>query len=216
MEIVLISRRSQKRGGTRYNARGVDDDGRVANFVETEQLVCFRGVVTSHVQIRGSVPLFWEQKGFTAVARLTRSSEMNTTAFLKHFYRLKHKYNKCMCLNLLARNKVQEQQLTQEFEALVQQNQNRLKDFLKYDYFDYHQEVKDSRHSGVNALVNKYKDLIQYAFRFYAKKRNAKEVISQQKGVIRVNCLDCLDRTNVLMFKIGLVVLELVMRQMNI
>lgn len=31
-----MSRRSCKRAGTRYNARGIDDDGNVANFVETE------------------------------------------------------------------------------------------------------------------------------------------------------------------------------------
>jgi len=33
---MLISRRSRKRAGTRYNARGGDDEGNVANFVETE------------------------------------------------------------------------------------------------------------------------------------------------------------------------------------
>lgn len=36
VEVCLLSRRSHRRGGTRYNARGVDDDGNVANFVETE------------------------------------------------------------------------------------------------------------------------------------------------------------------------------------
>ncbi len=45
----LISRLSCERAGTRFNVRGVNDDGHVANFVETEQvcgetrifLVCF-------------------------------------------------------------------------------------------------------------------------------------------------------------------------------
>lgn len=32
--ISLISRLSWKRAGTRFNTRGVDDDGNVANFVE--------------------------------------------------------------------------------------------------------------------------------------------------------------------------------------
>jgi hypothetical protein len=36
MKIILISRRSRKRAGTRYNARGGDEDGNVANFVESE------------------------------------------------------------------------------------------------------------------------------------------------------------------------------------
>lgn len=35
-KFYLISRRSQHRGGTRYNHRGSDTDGNPANFVETE------------------------------------------------------------------------------------------------------------------------------------------------------------------------------------
>lgn len=76
MELILISRRSRLRAGTRYNARGVDDDGNVANFVETEQIVYINKFALSFVQIRGSVPVFWEQLvgvlylvGLTNVAR---------------------------------------------------------------------------------------------------------------------------------------------------
>jgi hypothetical protein len=46
--------------GTRYLARGLDDDGNVANFVETELLLTHRDIVYSFVQIRGSVPLYWQ------------------------------------------------------------------------------------------------------------------------------------------------------------
>lgn len=36
LDFYLISRRSSKRAGTRYNSRGIDDDGNVSNYVETE------------------------------------------------------------------------------------------------------------------------------------------------------------------------------------
>lgn len=39
----LISRLSCERAGTRFNVRGTNDDGHVANFVETEQ-VCYTTV----------------------------------------------------------------------------------------------------------------------------------------------------------------------------
>jgi len=45
--------------GTRYNARGLDDEGNVANYVETEQIITFKNYISSFFQIRGSVPLFW-------------------------------------------------------------------------------------------------------------------------------------------------------------
>ena len=36
LDFYLLSRRSSRRAGTRYNSRGIDDDGNVSNFVETE------------------------------------------------------------------------------------------------------------------------------------------------------------------------------------
>lgn len=59
-EFILISRRSCRRCGLRYQMRGVDDEGDVANFVETEQIVLYekeqnsRPHLISFVQIRGS------------------------------------------------------------------------------------------------------------------------------------------------------------------
>lgn len=47
----------------RFNVRGTNDDGHVANFVETEQVIFLEKQITSYIQTRGSVPLFWEQPG---------------------------------------------------------------------------------------------------------------------------------------------------------
>lgn len=67
----LISRRSRYRAGTRYFTRGIDEEGHVANFNETEQIVIFTDSlrsnpshatsVMSFVQTRGSVPVFWAE-----------------------------------------------------------------------------------------------------------------------------------------------------------
>ncbi|XP_057428717.1 phosphoinositide phosphatase SAC3-like isoform X2 [Lotus japonicus] len=66
--LTLISRRSRHYAGTRYLRRGVNEKGRVANDVETEQIV-FEDVpeglpvqISSVVQNRGSIPLFWSQE----------------------------------------------------------------------------------------------------------------------------------------------------------
>ncbi|BAU01596.1 hypothetical protein VIGAN_11086200 [Vigna angularis var. angularis] len=66
--VSLISRRSRHFAGTRYLKRGVNDRGRVANDVETEQIVLdeeagsCKGKMSSVVQMRGSIPLFWSQE----------------------------------------------------------------------------------------------------------------------------------------------------------
>ena len=70
---ALISRRSRYRAGTRYFRRGVDHEGNVANFNETEQIVIVnpkhpptsheepQSITLSFVQTRGSVPVYWAE-----------------------------------------------------------------------------------------------------------------------------------------------------------
>jgi hypothetical protein len=54
--LSLISRLGWKRAGTRFNTRGVDDDGNTANFVETETILSTDQHSVSYTQVRGSVP----------------------------------------------------------------------------------------------------------------------------------------------------------------
>ena len=87
-DFILISRRSCQNSGLRYKRRGADDDGRVANFVETEQIIDFsvgdRRHIVSFVQIRGSIPLFWSQNALRRkpVPTLLRSPEANVGQML--------------------------------------------------------------------------------------------------------------------------------------
>lgn len=48
---TIVSRRCCFRAGTRLFARGIDVQGNVANFVETEQIVEFGGDKSSFVQV---------------------------------------------------------------------------------------------------------------------------------------------------------------------
>lgn len=66
IDYYLITRRSWKKGGTRYNDRGINNKGHVANFCETEQVIFINNYCFSHLQIRGSVPAFWKQTGIYA------------------------------------------------------------------------------------------------------------------------------------------------------
>lgn len=50
---TIISRRSNKKQGTRYFSRGIDDKGNVANFTETEQIIRYGKFIISNIQIRG-------------------------------------------------------------------------------------------------------------------------------------------------------------------
>jgi hypothetical protein len=49
VDINVISRRSRDRAGLRYQRRGIDDQGHVANFVETEMIVRAKVCLLSRV-----------------------------------------------------------------------------------------------------------------------------------------------------------------------
>lgn len=89
---AIISRLSCERAGTRFNVRGTNDEGHVANFVETEQVIYLDNEVTSFIQTRGSVPLFWEQPGVQVGShkvKLSRGFDCSKTAFDRHMTMMK-------------------------------------------------------------------------------------------------------------------------------
>jgi len=65
LTVALISRRSRHRVGTRFFSRGIDAEGNVSNFNETEQMLLVPGTTgqkwMSYVQTRGSIPLYWAE-----------------------------------------------------------------------------------------------------------------------------------------------------------
>ncbi|CAF3635110.1 unnamed protein product [Rotaria sp. Silwood1] len=63
VQLILISRRNCHRAGVRMHCRGIDDDGNVANYVETEQILWAGNNIMSFIMSRGSVPIYWSQPG---------------------------------------------------------------------------------------------------------------------------------------------------------
>lgn len=222
--LTLISRLSCKRAGTRFNARGVDDDGNVANFVETETVFWSpTGICFSYVQIRGSIPLFWEQApGLLPTQQkiqITRSPQATQPAFDKHFEELEMKYSTVHVVNLLSNEKLGEVELSQRYrEHVARSSLNSRRDgdkpsehrFLRETDYDFHAEtrgpggyeaasritryIEDSVESFGYCLVEDADD--QMGSGFLGENLSQSSMILQQQGVFRTNCLDCLDRTN--------------------
>ncbi|KAJ2370416.1 Inositol-1,4,5-trisphosphate 5-phosphatase 1, partial [Coemansia sp. RSA 2611] len=104
LAMYLISRSSSMRSGMRFLTRGVDDEGGVANEVETEVIIVTRSLTFSHVQIRGSVPAFWTQEGLQIGSHrvhITRSAKATMPATQRHFADLLGRYKRVNAINLL-------------------------------------------------------------------------------------------------------------------
>ncbi|TXT07214.1 hypothetical protein VHUM_03384 [Vanrija humicola] len=211
--LALISRLSWKRAGARFRTRGIDDDGNVANFVETETLMTVKGITVSYVQVRGSVPVFWQQptaglQTLQQKVEITRPFEATQRPFDQHFEGLIKTYGAVHAVNLLGQKEA-EQMLSEAYEAHVAQLKRELAeadddekmqddDAVEYTNYDFHTAVKNGGHDSIRADFNRMLP-IQHSldkFEYTAIDLSTGSLIEKQHGVFRVNCLDCLDRTN--------------------
>lgn len=280
--VSLVSRRSRHFAGTRYLKRGVNDWGRVANEVETEQIVLdeeagsCKGKMSSVVQMRGSIPLFWSQEASRFSPKpdiILQRYDPTYQATKLHFEDLAQRYgNPIIVLNLIktVEKRPREMMLRREFANAVGYLNAVLSEenHLKFIHWDFHKFAK-SKSANVlavlGAVASEALDLT--GFYYSGKPSIAKRRINQlnrtgtgrdaslrdlrpssgdlsrigsgsenlssmihrdsendssqqnkqdkvsgeaprfQSGVLRTNCIDCLDRTNVAQYAYGLAAL---------
>ncbi|ANZ77981.1 BA75_05085T0 [Komagataella pastoris] len=212
---TIISKQSWKRAGTRYNARGIDDEGYVANFVETELILHSKDLIYAYTEIRGSVPIFWEQD--TALVNpkvtITRSLEATEPVFERHFAALNGKYGPVHIVNLLS-TKPSEIGLSNSYRKHFDIVNKKGSPQAYLTEFDFHKET------GKNyALATKVIPFLEesiYDFDYFSYDLTNQKVLTLQKGVFRTNCLDCLDRTNVVQQVISNATLNMFLQRHNL
>uniref|UniRef100_A0A8C2DY57 SAC1 like phosphatidylinositide phosphatase a n=1 Tax=Cyprinus carpio TaxID=7962 RepID=A0A8C2DY57_CYPCA len=198
-EWILISRRSCFRAGVRYYVRGIDSEGHAANFVETEQIVQYNNSQASFVQTTYLCHsnFFWFLFGSIYLSDylsvcLSVSLSLQMDGFKRHFESQVLIYGKQVILNLV-NQKGSELPLEQAFAKMVNGMENGL---IKYIAFDFHKECSKMRWHRLQILVDAVSDM-QEEFGYFMVSSDGK-VTSEQSGTFRSNCMDCLDRTNVI------------------
>lgn len=189
--LALISRRCCVRPGTRLWVRGADEEGNVANFVETEQVVEFPEVTYSLVQIRGSVPMVWSQyPNLSRLPNLSLSDESLCEKTLNaHFHTLFENYGPITVVSLTD-NKGREKEMTNRYNTLGGKA-----DHVTFQYWDFHHECAKLHYENIDKLIALIQGKIDEIG--FSVIRNGSEAEPRQNGVVRTNCVDCLDRTNV-------------------
>lgn len=196
--MTVISRQSWKRAGTRFNSRGIDDEGYVSNFVETETILYCEAFCYSFIEIRGSVPIFWEQDTslINPKVQITRSEEATQPIFDEHFKRLLENYHAVHIVNLLSFTKSNEVPLSKRYKYHLK-NSKETKENVYLTEFDFHRETSDQGYESANKIYKLIKESL-FEFGYYCFDFKQQKPISKQRGVFRTNCLDCLDRTNLI------------------
>jgi hypothetical protein len=94
-----------------------------------------------------------------------------------------------------------------------------------YTYFDFHTECKGMRFDRISLLVDRLRPSLE-EMRWYhsitppltglGTSGGGERVTSMQSGVVRSNCMDCLDRTNVSQSALGKWALERQLREVGV
>ncbi|KAI9726524.1 MAG: hypothetical protein M1828_001346 [Chrysothrix sp. TS-e1954] len=206
--LTLISRRSTRRPGLRYLRRGIDDSGNVANSVETEQILSRADLsandpVFSFLQTRGSLPLYFSQTPYTfkPVPVLHGTKSANQKALKKHFSSLGSRYGEIQAVSLIDKKGVEEAagksyeeqvQLLNDQKAATSAN-------VRFKWFDFHHACRGMKFENVSLLIDSLNNFLTGA-RWTTVQNIAdrsSRITAIQSGIVRTNCMDCLDRTNV-------------------
>eukprot|EP00879_Flechtneria_rotunda_P022256 GHRR01023482.1.p1 GENE.GHRR01023482.1~~GHRR01023482.1.p1 ORF type:complete len:442 (+),score=142.53 GHRR01023482.1:302-1627(+) len=205
--VSLIARRSADRAGTRHWRRGADFQGFAANFVETEQLVTLDDgkIVASYVQCRGSIPLLWSQIPNIKYKPPTRllEGQASSEAFDAHFDALIEAYKGICCVNLVNQHG-SEGLLEKAFAKEARRYGSNKSAALAYTAFDFHKECGATSYARLSVLLDK----IRPEYEHYGQFMTGTPQEKRQDGVFRINCIDCLDRTNVVQGVLGRAVLQ--------
>lgn len=223
-DLLLISRRSKFRAGTRFTMRGADATGSVANYAETEQIVMINddtNEIYSHVQTRGSIPLRWSSpadvKTYAPRVRIGLDPLSQARALRRHlvaqlclyshsvpdkkepiFKRGSGKSELVFC-NLVDK-KGDQGRLGRAFDSVLKAVLDVYKDEPIFSYgvdhiwYDFHAECKGGKWYKLKSLLEQMRPSLEAHEYFSAR---GSKICSLQRGTIRTNCMDCLDRTNV-------------------
>jgi hypothetical protein len=245
-DIWLIARRDTRRAGPRYMRRGCDTSGNTANSVYSEQIVVPLRAAhprSSHFSlIRGSVPLVWSQPlnlAFTPKAKVDDNSELQRNTLEASLKILARSHTNVAFLNLLKISpKSHEGALTAAFEkyAAASADFKLIKDrdadsqvrhlrglfqgnVVEYLSFDLNSEGKNGRSPYIERALESLMKSIQPRLAEWGvgiiNPDNAAEN-KRQSGVYRVNCLDSLDRTNLVQMHVARMGLDLQLQQLNL
>ena len=215
VKVSLISRTSIGRVGIRNHCRGVDAEGEAANFIETEQVleVPGREALYSFVIVRGSVPVKWSQPLVDLAwnQQVLLHEPCDIAPVRRHFSRLLSRYGIVTVVDLLGTIGDEGRLKTCFKKALASlplpQSHEKL---LRYFQYDAHTESRRGCPASLKGLQiwSKLEICHQGYFAVTLDEGTESVVTRMQDGVFRVNCKDCLDRTNIFQCRLAQLALQ--------
>ncbi|KAI9145448.1 SacI homology domain-containing protein [Paraphysoderma sedebokerense] len=195
----LITRVDKSRVGRRWYCRGIDSRGNAAFTCESELILSSNQISTSSIQLRGSVPVPWRQVPATFESKpriqIPSLDESTLSAVRRNVYQLIELYGDCITFLNLLDDEWEEKDLVHLYQqSMTMLNDERLH-YLHHRICDKNRECYESIRPVVEPIVG--------TTGCFVADQDRGIVYQSQNGVIRTNCLDSLDRTNLVQFFIS-------------
>lgn len=195
----------------------------------------FYNKIISFVQIRGSIPFMWTQTPtmkYNPSMHIGDDEAKNEKAYKLHFQKLILKYDNIHIVNLIDKTKSQYvlgKAFANMHQKVRENNSDYYRDKVDFIWFDYHHECRGMKMENLHKLMDVVKNSLASNRCFECNYLDVRadsdtneepryefKVLKYQKGVIRTNCIDNLDRTNVVQSVIARYMFLTILKDKNV
>ncbi|VDM61392.1 unnamed protein product [Angiostrongylus costaricensis] len=148
------------------------------------------------LELRGSIPLLWSQRPNLKwqPAPTMKANDDQLGAYVRHFENQRKTYGGNHVIVNLISQAGREKKIGSELERIVKQANL---SFVRYNPFDFHKECQALQWHRLSLLRDQLRFEITKFFAFSLEHAESDLTQRSQTGFFRTNCMDCLDRTNV-------------------
>lgn len=201
--VTLISKISIEKNGKIFGPNGLDDEGNVSNYVESEIIFYNETCLISYVIVQGNPPIYFEvdnqlSSSLLKKLQINRPFDATQESFKKHFDSLVKTFGDVNIINIYSpNNKIEYDLFRNYYEHYYKliKSDIKYKEFLTYDDFHYSMsELQKNQIINSQILQTLKNSIYEYAALCYDNEHL--KFLNKQSGVFRLGSFNHFDKCN--------------------
>ncbi|SCV05979.1 LANO_0H19394g1_1 [Lachancea nothofagi CBS 11611] len=209
LTLTIISRISTENKDNIFDLQGIDKQGHVSGFIETEIIFSSLRYVFAYVQTRGNVPLSWEvtegQILHGKKIKLMEDPAYFQAAFDKHFDTMASKYGVVSVLNLVKPKSESQEVLSNTYRICADKKNVRIINV------EYGSDILTKQTHKLIYLLKQ--DIYEFGAFVYDNQKGI--YAGKQTGCLRISAFDSIERPNLVERCVSKEVIELTASELS-
>ena len=140
--LLVISRRSCLSASKYTGKQGINEEGYVTNFIESEQILySFSSkhkdyFINSFIQVSSTPPVFYTVNNENEILKLNKHSSSTKIPYKNFINNISHAYKKSLFINTLKNKNTDEKIILQNLEKVVYEGSSNFSNQAKYFYYN--------------------------------------------------------------------------------